>query len=513
MISRNGIEPDAACDENGAVQPLSDRATAYIADFSIGSIRSSLGKAALLAVMGLSACQRHPNARNPHEFSPATTVAPDIHHRRSGEILAEIRRMGVFDKDLKWAITASSEAFTNLGNRFAQTVDGRELLTKQELNILVPASGFKLSQLDMVFAMLNRQNSVKGVKLTFTEIDEDAYRLIDRNIRALDQAWEGIGNVSVMEKIFDGKDVQERMINDTPVRAMDENAPLRSALRDADLFSVAEKAHLTLLPKQKKISFIYTNRFGKNIEFEINFEYRMSGRRYFRTESGNEADIIILDDVGDTISRARGRNIEDNTPEFNAFEHDANLAIDYATPAWNKKTHYVVIDIFDKVNSRGIGGQVVRDLNNAYGCGNNHLDIEPTRPLNAYMGRGAEIIRVDTELLRAILLRGGEKALHAYAFLMAGNFHDKGDEGRRLLSNHEIRNNLRICCDLYQTLEPSDVKNMIGAVVRGFMSRNRAIYRYIDSETSNLIKRILIESGEPGQGLRPTPDVDMALPQ
>lgn len=275
----------------------------------------------------------------------------------------QLREYGVFPRDHKWEITASSEAFHAIGKGFVENPETAHLLEQEEVHLLIPASGVLLSPLEIAFQFAERSPKTKRVRLTMTEVDPEALAAIDTYVKMLDDACRNMGNLTV-ETAFTGEPIDE---NTRPTR--------------------------------KTIRFDYTNQQQKKIEMKIEFEYFMSGENYLRAESAAESDIIVMHDVNREQSLSGFFTKE--AGDLYTILHDAD------SQRFSSKPHYAVTHRTENTpDSSGMGQNVMRLNAIRYGCGENHLDADTpeSRHLDEPVSvkHGVDIIRIDTIALHQI---------------------------------------------------------------------------------------------------------------
>jgi hypothetical protein len=330
---------------------------------NISSSRLSFALAALAMIAGLncnSTAQRH------RVFAPIATIPPalcpvlaepeklpaEIKNLHSGSVFKQLRESCVFEPEDMWAVTANSETFSKMGELMADVPKVQDLLNKAEINVLYPGAGVHLSPLDLLFQLSRKFQNLQKINLTFTEIDPKSYKGIDKQVQRLDQALDTISGLQITEE---------------------------AASTSAD----SKPADPAKQPKIKTIKFNYQSQDGRPIQFQINYEYRMSGEKYFRTQSLADADLIINHDM-------------DAGVEYQSEGHHAIFEyLSSYDSEWNKKPHLLLIETRPQTM---ILGNSLKVIQMPYGCGENHSQEKPTQD-RSY---GVTLLQLDTATMEAI---------------------------------------------------------------------------------------------------------------
>lgn len=312
-----------------------------------------------------------------------------------------LRERKIFPEENKWAITANSEAFHATATRFAESPAGQELLQKKEVRFLNPGSGVLLTPLEIAFVFAEKSNDTNKFSYTFTEIDPDTFEKIDQYIESLVSNLENLSN-------FDVKKIENFIHNPGQPREIKSG--------------------------QKIITFTYKTSSGREVQIQVNFEFKMSGsdKKYFRPESAQEADMYVWHDV------AAARLLDKRFGEANILfsqvgplplkDKKRYLMITYDPKKSNKCSSN--IDAYD-----GIGDKVIKPvLGFNYGCGENHQDEEKRENEGEKAAKGVAVIEIDTELMSALNKIGGEETLSNYAGYLFPAFESDLKEVKKVIA-------------------------------------------------------------------------------
>ena len=315
-----------------------------------------------------------------------------IHINPNEPTFNRLRERGVFPREHKWAITASAEAFHNIGKSFVENPGTAELLDKEEVRVLVPANGVLLSPLDIAFQLAEGSHTLQRVHFTLTDIDAETYGVLDQYVGML---VNGCDNLS------------DLVVN------IESHPELSQEIRHTSSDT----------PAKKRMTFTYHTADHRAVAITIDYEFKMSGEHFFRAQSAADADIYVLHDIDRT----------DGEPPSSKEAGDIyTLLSDTYSPRLRDKNHFVVLDSLTgqyRHATNSVGQTVVGSAagDERYGCGQNHLDTNtPTqmgldRP--AQPGRRVEIAQLDTELVEYLQRHGGDASFRAYSRLVTpGDF-------------------------------------------------------------------------------------------
>ncbi len=353
---------------------------------------------------------------------------------------------------VEWAITASSEALTEIGVKLADTPQTAELLQKPEVRILCPAAGVLLSPLEIAFQLAERSSALQRVHFTCTEVDDDTYKVIDSYIRRTVAVCSNTQNFSVREE-------------EHPEISTD---PRSSA-------------------KKKSMSFTYTNSAGRNITVAIDFELKMSGDHYFRAEAAKQADIYLLHDM-DRTSHAG------DFPQTKEAGDIYTLLTDTPITSLSEKKHFCIMNQVacgwhhdaPMVAEEGVGTIVNTVRGKPFGCGQNHLDHDNILAHPHLENAVVNIIELDSELITYLHQHWNNGMLRAYTLLTnpdaLSDAISDDQEGRLRMLRQQFVTKVR-------TLRNPRIKNTIRAIaVKGLQHlredrTRRAFYQAVIQAT------------------------------
>lgn len=322
-----------------------------------------------------------------------TSETKEVKYERTAH-LSELRDQGKFGTENQWAITANAEAFEKVANEFFTHPETHELFAHQDLHFLYPASGVHLSPLETGRLLAEKSETVKDVYFTYTEIGEESYDKIDEAVQMYVKSNPEFSRLQMAINDYDGK-------------------------TDSDL------------PRSKRFLFELKTLSGRTVNMHLDFEYKMSGENWFRKDSINTADVIILhdtdsnqlwsktkSDIGVLLSNIPTHR-EEGKKLFAILDNDDEYAMAEGELESDKHINDGVYDLV---------GKTLFDMKGLhYGCGENHFNKHSGVPKyttekeryeheNSFLkvqtfGR---VVEVNTPMLTEIKNIGGEHAFEAY---------------------------------------------------------------------------------------------------
>lgn len=301
--------------------------------------------------------------------------------------MSHLRESGVLPENKKWAVTANGEAFSELATTLENAPATRELLEKEKLSLVYPGSGMHLSPLEMARQLAEKSTTLNEIDLTYTEVKPDFYKEIDK----------------VLKTYVD----RNSQFSDYRLETIE---PSTSLEKDPDS------------PRRKIMTFTFTNSDQRQIKMKLDFQYKMSGEKYFSKEVSDQSNFFIMHDSSDE-AYGNGKSKLDikvllENLDFSSDHPQKVFAVINDDEILQKRHGYTNQGVFQV-----LGKVVAAQDGLPFGCGQNHWDDQKRRNKNLSeagqkdITERAIIVEIDMAVLAEIKKMGGKDALIAYASL------------------------------------------------------------------------------------------------